>query len=132
MISWLQVVYGTVLTGLLTAVLLWLASRWSRLTAFEGIASRRLVIIAAAGSAAAGALAWNAVLQATAARQFFHDLPFILFPVSWQDTGSGVFALALAATVLGFGPLASLPARRVAALALLCGLGALLTDTYLY
>ena len=131
MISWFQVVYGAVLTGLLSALLLWLASRWSPL-AFDGGAAGRLVILAGAGSAAAGALAWNAVLQATAARQFFHDLPFILFPVSWQDTGSGVFALALAAVVLGLGPLASAPARRAVALALLCGLGALLTDTYVY
>lgn len=132
MIGWLQVVYGAVLTGLLTALLLWLASRWDRLALFDGSAAGRLVILAGAGSAAAGALAWNSVLQATAARQFFHDLPFILFPVSWQDTGSGVFALALAAAVLGLGPLASDAARRAITLALLCGLGALLTDTYLY
>jgi hypothetical protein len=132
MISWLQVVYGVVLTGLLTALLLWLASRWSPLAVLDGGAAGRLVILAGAGSSAAGALAWNSVLQATAGRQFFHDLPFILFPVSWQDAGSGVFALALAATVLGLGPLASAPARRATSLALLCGLGALLTDTYLY
>jgi hypothetical protein len=38
-------------------------------------------------------------------RQFFLDAPIPVFPISWQDTGSGVFTVAVAALLLGFGPL---------------------------
>ena len=43
-----------------------------------------------------------------------------------------MFALAVAAAVLGLGPMAEAPGRRVALTALLTGLGALLVDIYLY
>jgi hypothetical protein len=55
-----------------------------------------------------------------------------VLPASWQDTGSGVFALATTAVLLGVGPLASGPARRTIGLAALCGLAAFLVDVYLY
>lgn len=125
MISRWQVAYGAVLPGLVAAIFLWLASRTSR-------SGQPAVILVGAAASTAGALAWNAILQATSARQFFHDQPFVVFPVAWQDTGSGVFALGLAAVALGLGPLAARPARRALLLALLCGLAALLTDIYLY
>ncbi|MDT5189657.1 MAG: hypothetical protein QOI28_1908, partial [Mycobacterium sp.] len=79
-----------------------------------------------------GPAAWNAILHATHADQFFHDAPISVFPISWQDTGSGVFTVALAAVLLGFGPVRADPARRLASLAVLAGLGALLVDIYLY
>jgi hypothetical protein len=50
----------------------------------------------------------------------------------WQDTGSGVFAIAVAALLLGIGPLASGSGRQLAGAALLAGLGAFLVDVYLY
>ena len=53
-------------------------------------------------------------------------------PVSWQDTGSGVFALVVAAVALGLGPLRSKPAYRSVSYALLARLAALLVDVYLY
>jgi hypothetical protein len=52
--------------------------------------------------------------------------------VSWQDTGSGVFAVAAAALILGSGPLRARPAASVTRLAALAGLAALLVDVYLY
>jgi len=55
-----------------------------------------------------------------------------VLPASWQDTGSGVFALGVATVALALGPLATAPSRRAAALALLCGLAAFLVDVYLY
>jgi hypothetical protein len=48
-----------------------------------------------------------------------------------EDTGSGVFATALSALVLGFGPLHAATGRRLALSATLCGLAALLVDIYL-
>jgi len=55
-----------------------------------------------------------------------------VLPASWQDTGSGVFALAVATLVLGLGVLATTPARRVAIYSLVCGLAAFLVDVCLY
>jgi len=45
--------------------------------------------------------------------EFFVDAPGTVFPISFEDTGSGVFATAVAAIVLGLGPLG---ASAVAAL----------------
>lgn len=44
--------------------------------------------------------------------QFFTYAPVIVFPVSWQDTGSGVFALAAAARPLRTGEQRTQPLRR--------------------
>src|SRR5262249_11642120 len=88
MIPCWQAASAGLLTGSLAAILI-------RLASWRGRRVGAAVIAAGAGSAALGALAWNAVLHATAASQFFVDLPFRPFPVSWQDIGSGVFALAL-------------------------------------
>ncbi|MFF5019909.1 hypothetical protein [Streptomyces sp. NPDC001165] len=56
----------------------------------------------------------------------------IVFPVSWQDTGSGVFALAAASLGYGLGPLAAQPSRTSIRYALLAAVAALLVDIYLY
>jgi hypothetical protein len=90
------------------------------------------VILVGAAAAAAGPIAWNAILRATHADQFFTDAPIPVFPISWQDTGSGVFALATAAILLGLGPLSTQPSRRTVSSALVVGLAALLVDIYLY
>ena len=95
MIEWPQIAYGAVLSALAAAAVLTLVARPRRLS----------VIGIGAAAAALGALAWNAILLAVDGRQFFVDAPIAVFPVSWQDTGSGVFALAAASMLLGFGPL---------------------------
>ena len=76
--------------------------------------------------------AGNAIPRATQADQFFVDTPIPAFPISWQHTGSSVFALAALALILPTVlPPTSSP-RRVAALALLGTLSALIVDIYLY
>ena len=68
---------------------------------------------------------------ATEADGFFVDIPFKPFPVSWQDTGSGVFTLAAASLFLGL----ALPreaAARVLSWALTAAAVAFLVDIYLY
>lgn len=122
MLSWAVIGYGAALSAFAAAVLVALAGRERRVS----------VLVCAAVSALLGPLAWNAILHATHADQFFHDAPMPLFPISWQDTGSGVFTVAVAALLLGFGPLRTDAARRLAGLAALAGLGALLVDIYLY
>jgi hypothetical protein len=89
---------------------------------------------AAAGgiATAVGAVAGNAILRAAHGDRFFTDAPVTVLPASWQDTGSGVFALATAALTPGMSVLPTAPARRVAGYTALCGLAAFLVDVYLY
>ncbi len=122
MISWAVIGSGAALSALLAGVLVALAAPGNRLAAGTG----------AAVGAAAGPIAWNAILRATHASTFFTDAPLVILPASWQDTGSGVFTIATTAIVLGLGPLGGQPARRVVPLALLAGLAAFLVDVYLY
>jgi hypothetical protein len=122
MIDWTTIFYGAALSAIGAAIVVAVAARDSRLPA----------AITAAAGAFAGPVAWNAILRATHATQFFVDAPVIVLPASWQDTGSGVFALAVTAVLLGIGPLGAQPARRTTALALLAGLVAFLVDVYLY
>lgn len=116
------ITYGAALSALAATLLV----------GFVGRERRPALLICAAASAALGAISWNAILHATHADQFFHDAPIPVFPISWQDTGSGVFSIAVATMLLGFGPLRANSARRLALLAVLTGLGALLVDIYLY
>ena len=93
---------------------------------------RPFVLLGMAVGTAAGPIAWNGILRVARADQFFVDAPIPIFPVSWQDTGSGVFAVAVLALLLGFGVLPTSPSRRTALLALLGGISALVIDVYLY
>jgi hypothetical protein len=92
---------------------------------------RPAVLGVAAGAALAGPLLWDLILRRTGGR-FFTDAPIIVFPVSYEDTVSGVFACALAALGLGLGPLRTDTGRRLAATATICGAAALVVDIYLY
>src|SRR5215212_305081 len=101
MLAWSTIWYGAALSAVAAAVLVALLAR-----------PRRPAVIATAGlSAGAGPVAWNAILNAVHAPGFFTDAPIAVFPVSWQDTGSGVFALAVTALALGLGPLGAAPGR---------------------
>jgi hypothetical protein len=122
MLSWFQIGYGAILSGLLAGIALFFLARPRRLP------------VATAGTLAtiAGAVAWNAILHAAHGNQFFTDAPVVVLPASWQDTGSGVFALATAGLLLGAAVLPAVPARRVAGYAAVCGLAAFLVDVYLY
>jgi len=120
-LSWGTILYGAVLSALAAAALLLLIRE-----------RRASVLIAAAAAAAGGAVAWNAILRDAGADGFFVDAPIAVFPVSWQDTGSGVFALALGSAVLGLGPLSGGTSRQLMIRALLAAAAALLVDVYLY
>ena len=84
--SWSAVAFGVALSGLVAAAAVRLVLR-----------ERRLVVVVVAGVAAALApLLWDLILRHTGG-DFFTDAPGVVFPVSYEDTGSGVFATALAA-----------------------------------
>jgi hypothetical protein len=121
-ISWETILYGALLSALAAAGLVFLLRR-----------DRRFDLLAAAAvSGFAGPLIWNAILHRVEAREFLVDAPVAIMPASWQDTGSGVFTVAVGCVLLGLGPLRDEPGRRVAVCALLCGLAAFLVDVYLY
>lgn len=122
MLSWGMMIYGAVLSALLGAVLVAAVLR----------PRRPAVIATAAVGALLGPLAWNAILRAAHGTQFFTDAPIAVMPASWQDTGSGVFTIAVTALALGLGPLAAETGRRLAAVSILAGLAAFLVDVYLY
>lgn len=122
MISWGSIAYGAALSAAAAAAVVALVLR----------ERRPVVLLAAALAAAVGPLAWNAILHDTGGDGFFVDAPFAVLPASWQDTGSGVFATAAAVLVLGLGPLRAASGRRVALVALACGIAAFLVDVYLY
>jgi hypothetical protein len=122
MISWGTILYGAALSAILAGAAFAVALRLTR----------PVVILTGAIAAAAGPVAWNAILRAVDASEFFVDAPIGLFPVSWQDTGSGIFTLAASCLALGLGPLRNDPGQRVARYGLLAALAALLVDVYLY
>jgi hypothetical protein len=120
-ISWGTILYGAVLSALLTGAILAL---WPR--------TRRVdIVIPAVLAALPGPIVWNAILHATHAEEFFTDAPIAVIPASWQDTGSGVFTFAMAALVLGVVHRRD-PAGEIIVLACVIGLIAFLVDVYLY
>ncbi|MDQ3898729.1 MAG: hypothetical protein M3326_16045 [Actinomycetota bacterium] len=122
MISWATILRGAGLTALFSAAVLLVVVR----------ERRPWVLSVAVAASALGPVTWNAILRATHASRFFTDAPIAVFPVSWQDTGSGVFAVALAAVALGLGPLRQERSQRLMLVALLTGAVALAVDVYLY
>ena len=117
-----SIFYGALLSAVGAALLVFALGRDWRVD----------VLAAAALSGALGPWLWNAILHRVKGSEFFVDAPVAVMPASWQDAGSGVFAVAVATLVLGFGPVRNEAAHRVALLSGLCGLGAFLVDVYLY
>ncbi len=121
MIGWGQIGYGALLSAVAAAALAALVRP-----------RRAPTVLGAAVATAAGTVAWNAILRAAHGSTFFTDAPVPGLPASWQDTGSGVFATAFTALLLGLGADPAGPARRTALVALLAGAAAFLIDVYLY
>ncbi len=118
-----SMLYGAALSTVLAVLLIALVAK-----------DRRPTVLATAGIAAfLMPICWNFILRATGATAAFsHDLPFKPFPVSWQDTGSGVFTLAGASLAFALGITAHEPSRHALRLSLLTALGAFLIDIYTY
>jgi hypothetical protein len=119
--AWSAVAYGVAISAVLAAAAVALL-----------LGERRLPVLASAAVAAAiGPLAWDLILRDTGG-QFFVDAPIVVFPVSYEDTGSGVFATAFAVLILGLGPMRADVARQLTLTAATCGVAALVVDIYLY
>jgi hypothetical protein len=88
-VEWSSLAYGATAGPLLGAAVLWL----------RGQRNRAALGVAAVG-AAAGTVLWNTMLNIRNATTIDGDIPFRLFPISWQDTGTTVFAFACATLAL--------------------------------
>jgi hypothetical protein len=123
MISWGQIFYGAALSTAVAAAVFVLVKR----------ERRPVVLVAALSATFLGPLAWNAILRRAGnpSDGFFVDIPFKPFPVSWQDTGSGVFTLAVASVLLAL-VIPREPARTVLGLGALAATVAFLFDIYFY
>jgi hypothetical protein len=122
MLSNFHLGYGLALTAFFEVVLTVAVPRWRR----------PALVVTTTVAAVLAVLGWQLVLRATHAATFFTDLPFGFFPISWQDSGSGVATLALLAPCLAFGPMRRQPAPACAGLALAAAAVALVVDVYLY
>ena len=119
--TWGATIWGVLASAALASIGVWFALKERRIS----------VLFASAAAALLGPLLWDLILRHTGGK-FLVDAPGYVFPVSYEDTGSGVFATAIAALLLGFGPLRAEAGKRVALNVLICGLAALLIDIYLY
>jgi hypothetical protein len=122
MLPWGVIAYGAALSAVLATLLV----------AFIARERRPVVLASVAAGAIVGPVVWNSILRATNGNEFFTDAPIVVFPISWQDTGSGIFTLAALTLILGLGALRTAPGHRLALIAGLGALGALLVDIYLY
>ena len=57
-------------------------------------------LAATAAGVMAGTWLWNAMLNIRHATVIDGDIPFKPFPISWQDTGTGIFAFAFTTAAL--------------------------------
>ena len=119
--TWGAVVWGLVASGVLALLLFWFVLR----------ERGRAALVTGVAAAVLGPLVWDLILRHTGG-DFFVDAPGYVFPISFEDLGSGVFATAIAALLLGFGPLRAATGARLARACLVGGLAALLVDIYLY
>jgi len=120
-IEWGTVLYGAALTVVLVPL------------GPLALRERSLPVIGTCAlTAACAAIAWNAVLIDAGAGGFFVDAPIAVIPVSWQDTGTGVWALALVSLILGLSVGRSHRPAEVARLAAASAFVAFLVDVYLY
>jgi hypothetical protein len=121
-ITWPTILYGAALTVIVALAAVALVGRERRPTVWA----------ATALAGALGPIAWNAILRSTHSSGFFVDAPVSLLPASWQDFGSGIFALAFSSVIFGCGPLQHMPALRMTYLSAVTALSAFIVDVYLY
>jgi hypothetical protein len=89
----------------------------------------RTLLTVAVGTCA-GTWIWNTMLNVRHAGEIDVDIPFRLFPISWQDTGTGVFSFAAATLLLLATVHRNESGRRTLKIAGIAALAALLMDIY--
>jgi hypothetical protein len=118
-LPWSQVLFGSLIGPAAGVLLLW------------SLRERRWATLAVtAASVCAGTWLWNSMLNVRRAGVIDGDIPFKPFPISWQDTGTGVFAFTFAALALLATIQRDEPGRRTLKIAGIAALAAFVMDVY--
>lgn len=118
-LPWSHILYGSLIgpaVGVIALILL-------------GERQPRTLLAVAAGICA-GTWTWNTMLNVRHAGVIDVDIPFKPFPISWQDTGTAVFAFAAATLLLLATVHRNEAGRRTLKVAGIAALAALIMDIY--
>lgn len=120
-VSWWWVLFGAVVGPLVGAGVLWVAGERERPT-----------LTATAAGVCLGTLVWNVMLNVRRAVEIDVDVPFVLFPISWQDAGTGVFSFAFATAALLVTVHRDQPGHRTLKVAGIATAAAFIVDLYVW
>ena len=118
-LPWSHVLFGSIVGPLVGIAALWALRERHRPT---------LAISAVA--VFAGTWLWNGMLNVRHATMIDGDIPFKPFPISWQDTGTGIFAFAFTTTALLATISRHQPGHRTLKIAGIAAIAAFLMDVY--
>lgn len=118
-LAWWRVAFGVGVGVVGSTAGLWLAKE-----------RNRSVLFASAVGVASGTALWNVMLNVRHARMIDGDIPFRAFPISWQDTGTGIFSFAFASLLLLATAHRETPGRRTLKVAGIAATIAFLFDVY--
>ena len=118
-LPWSHILFGSLIGPAIGVVALMLLSE----------RQPRTLLTVAAG-VCCGTWIWNTMLNVRQAGVIDVDIPFKPFPISWQDTGTGVFAFAAATLLLVATVHRNEPGRRTLKIAGIAALAALIMDIY--
>jgi hypothetical protein len=94
---------------------------------------RAAVAVVGALVAAVSAVGWSFIVRAMHQVSTFTEVPrLFVFPVVWEDLGSGVLGLGLALLMFAVGPLRTVPVRLLFPPALVPAGSALVTYIYVF
>lgn len=118
-LPWSRIVFGSIIGPIVGTALLWaLRERDPR------------TLATAAAGVFAGTWLWNLMLNVRHATTVDGDIPFKPFPISWQDTGTGIFALAMTTVLLLATVQRNEPGHRTLKIAGIAAGAAFLIDVY--
>ena len=116
-LPWSRIIFGSLIGPAVGTVVLWGTGE-----------RRRPTLLAAAVGVFGGTWLWNLMLNIRHAGVIDGDIAFKPFPISWQDTGTGVFAFA--AAVLLATVHRNEPGHRTLRVAAIAAGAALVMDVY--
>ena len=118
-LPWSHILYGSLVGPALGIGLVWLLRERD---------ARTLVVVAL--SACGGTWLWNGMLNVRHAGVIDGDIAFTPFPISWQDTGTTIFAFAVITLVLLASVHRNEPGHRTLKVASIASFAVLLVDIY--
>ena len=119
MLPWSSVLFGSLVGPLIGLAVLWLIRERHRLT-----------LLTAGLGVFSGTWLWNLMLNIRDAGVIDGDIAFKPFPISWQDTGTGIFSFAATTALLLATIHRNEPGHRTLKIAGITALAALVMDVY--